>query len=134
MQEVAVTHHKRRANGILQHYVDAGSGAPVVLLHGFPETSYAWRQQIPVLAQHYRVIAPDLRGYGETEKPSTGYDKRTMANDLCALLDSLGIERIALVAMTAVHVLLRALPRIIRSGLNVWSLWTMFQHERFPPR
>lgn len=97
MQEVAVTHHKRRANGILQYYVDAGSGAPVVLLHGFPETSYAWRQQIPVLAQHYRVIAPDLRGYGETEKPSTGYDKRTMANDLCALLDSLGIERIALV-------------------------------------
>jgi pimeloyl-ACP methyl ester carboxylesterase len=70
----------------------------VVLLHGFPETHYAWRHQIPVLAQHYRVIAPDLRGYGETEKPAGGYDKRSMANDLRALLRELSIERIALVS------------------------------------
>jgi pimeloyl-ACP methyl ester carboxylesterase len=51
------------ANRIRQHYLEAGSGPPVVLLHGFPETSYAWRHQIPALATHYRVIAPDLRGY-----------------------------------------------------------------------
>src|SRR4051812_44847697 len=70
------------ANGIRQHYLEVGSGPPVVLLHGFPETNYAWRYQIPVLARHYRVIAPDLRGYGETDKPASGYDKRTMANDL----------------------------------------------------
>src|SRR5271156_1029657 len=53
-----------RANGIRQHYVTAGDGPPVVLLHGFPETSYAWRHQLPELAKKYRVIAPDLRGYG----------------------------------------------------------------------
>jgi haloacetate dehalogenase len=68
-----------RPNGIRQHYLEAGNGPPVVLLHGFPETSYAWRHQIPVLARRYRVIAPDLRGYGDTEKPASGYDKRTMA-------------------------------------------------------
>jgi pimeloyl-ACP methyl ester carboxylesterase len=98
MSNLEVTHHTITANGIRQHFVEAGEGAPVVLLHGFPETHYAWRHQIPVLAQHYRVIAPDLRGYGETEKPADGYDKRTMANDLRALLRELSIERIALVS------------------------------------
>jgi len=94
---IAIRHHTVTANGIRQHYLEAGDGPPVVLLHGFPETSYAWRHQIPELAKHYRVIAPDLRGYGETDKPAGGYDKRTMARDLLELLRSLGIERIALV-------------------------------------
>src|SRR5882757_7501506 len=80
-----------RANGIRQFYLEAGAGPPVVLLHGFPETSFAWRFQIPALAPHYRVIAPDLRGYGETDKPSKGYDKRTMANDVVELLETLGV-------------------------------------------
>ncbi|WP_342249126.1 alpha/beta fold hydrolase [Sphingomonas sp. OTU376] len=93
----AIASHTLRANGIRQNYIDAGAGAPVVLLHGFPETNFAWRFQIPVLSELYRVIAPDLRGYGETDKPATGYDKRTMAKDLAALLDALGIGRIALV-------------------------------------
>ena len=86
-----------RANGIRQHYLDAGSGPPVVPLHGFPKISYAWRYQFPVLARRFRVIAPDLRGYGETDKPASGYEKRTMAMDLVALLDQLGLTRIALV-------------------------------------
>jgi len=94
---IDLTPHTVTANGIRQHYVEAGEGAPVVLLHGFPETHYAWRHQIPVLAQHYRVIAPDLRGYGDTDKPASGYDKRTMANDLRALLRTLSIDRVALV-------------------------------------
>lgn len=89
--------HTAHANGIRQNYIDAGEGAPVVLLHGFPETNFAWRFQIPVLGELYRIIAPDLRGYGETDKPATGYDKRNMARDLAALLDELGIDRIALV-------------------------------------
>ncbi|WP_419688845.1 alpha/beta fold hydrolase [Burkholderia theae] len=93
----SITHHTVTANGIRQHYIDAGSGPVVVLLHGFPETSFAWRFQIPALARHYRVIAPDLRGYGETDKPAAGYDKRNMARDLAGLLDALGIGRIALV-------------------------------------
>jgi pimeloyl-ACP methyl ester carboxylesterase len=92
--------HKRYgviANGIRQHVLEAGSGAPVVLLHGFPETNFAWRFQIPVLAERYRVIAPDLRGYGETEKPAAGYDKRNMARDLRELMGELGLTKIALV-------------------------------------
>ena len=77
---ISIVNHTLRANGIRQNYIDAGQGAPVVLLHGFPETNYAWRHQIPVLGERYRLIAPDLRGYGETDKPASGYDKRTMAN------------------------------------------------------
>ncbi|RQR62525.1 alpha/beta hydrolase [Burkholderia sp. Bp9125] len=97
MSNIELVHHTIEANGIRQHYVEAGEGPAVVLLHGFPETYYAWRHQIPVLARQFRVIAPDLRGYGATDKPAAGYDKRTMANDLRALLDMLEIDRIALV-------------------------------------
>jgi haloacetate dehalogenase len=97
MTEITIQKLTAHANGIRQHYLDVGAGPPVVLLHGFPETSFAWRHQIPVLAEQFRVIAPDLRGYGETEKPASGYDKRTMANDLVALLRHLGISRIALI-------------------------------------
>ncbi|WPP01698.1 alpha/beta hydrolase [Pseudomonas sp. HR96] len=85
------------ANGIRQHVVEAGDGPPVILLHGFPETGYAWRFQIPVLAERYRVIVPDLRGYGETEKPATGYDKRNMALDIRELMRELDIPKVALV-------------------------------------
>jgi pimeloyl-ACP methyl ester carboxylesterase len=92
-----IRHHTVQANNIRQHYLDAGDGPTVVLLHGFPETAFAWRAQISVLSEHYRVIAPDLRGYGATDKPATGYDKRNMAKDLVALLDGLGIGKIALV-------------------------------------
>ncbi|AOK12801.1 MULTISPECIES: alpha/beta fold hydrolase [Burkholderia] len=95
--DVEVTHHTLTANGIRQHYLDAGNGPVVVLLHGFPETSFAWRHQMPVLARTYRVIAPDLRGYGETDKPASGYDKRNMARDIVGLLDRLGIDKVALV-------------------------------------
>src|SRR4030081_2320429 len=56
-------------------------------------TSFAWRFQIPALSTHYRVIAPDLRGYGETDKPASGYDKRNMANDLRELMKALDIRR-----------------------------------------
>ena len=96
-ETVEVKHHTRRANGIRQHYLDAGCGPVVVLLHGFPETSFAWRFQIPVLARDFRVIAPDLRGYGETDKPSLGYDKRNMALDIVRLLDKLDVGQVALV-------------------------------------
>lgn len=92
-----VTHHTRVLNGIKQHWVSAGEGPPVYLLHGFPETWYGWRKQLPVLAEKYTVIAPDLRGYGDTDKPASGYDKRTMARDVVALMDHLGHEKIALV-------------------------------------
>lgn len=92
-----IVHHTVEANGIKQHYVEAGAGPAVILLHGFPLFWYQWRHVIPQLAPHFRVIAPDLRGYGSTEKPPTGYDKRTMANDVLALMQTLGIEKAAIV-------------------------------------
>src|SRR3954453_22735071 len=97
MPETALVHHTIEANGIRQHVVEEGSGPPVVLLHGFPETWSAWRKQIPVLAQRYRLIVPDLRGNGDTEKPAAGYDKRTMAADIRALMEKMGCPRAVLI-------------------------------------
>jgi pimeloyl-ACP methyl ester carboxylesterase len=92
-----VDHHSAKLNGIKLHWVTAGSGPPVYLLGGFPETWFGWRKQIGFLADSFTVVAPDLRGYGATDTPTSGYDKRTMARDLVALMDHLGHERIALV-------------------------------------
>ncbi|MCY3849713.1 MAG: alpha/beta hydrolase [Acidimicrobiaceae bacterium] len=84
-------------NDIRLHCVTAGSGPPVVLLHGWPETWFAWRKQIPVLAEHYSLIVPDLRGYGDSDKPASGYDKRQMADDVSKLCRQLGHDRVAVV-------------------------------------
>jgi haloacetate dehalogenase len=94
---VQLAHHTVTANGIKMHYVELGQGPPVFLLHGFPETWYCWRHQFPALAQKYRVIAPDLRGYGGTDKPATGYDKRTMSRDIRSLMEYLEVQKIALI-------------------------------------
>jgi pimeloyl-ACP methyl ester carboxylesterase len=75
------------------HYVSAGAGEPVVLLHGWPTTWYEWRDVIPVLAERYHVIAPDLRGLGDSSRPESGYDKRTVSEDVWLLVhDVLGHE------------------------------------------
>ena len=80
------------------HYVTAGSGFPIVLLHGWPQTWYEWRHIIPTLAQTFQVIAPDLRGLGDSSRPATGYDKKTIANDIWRLLhQTLGINECHLV-------------------------------------
>ena len=84
--------------GVRLHYLAAGSsGAPVMLLHGYAETSHMWRPLMQRLAATNRVIAPDLRGAGQSSKPEGGYDKKTMAEDIRALALSLGLERIRLV-------------------------------------
>ena len=94
---VELRHHLVRANGILQHYVIAGEGEPVVLLHGFAQTWREWRRDImPALAAQYMVIAPDMRGVGDTERPVDGYEKRSMAEDLHALLGHLGVGPVLL--------------------------------------
>lgn len=80
-----------------QHYVVEGDGDVVVLLHGWPETWYCWRRVMPLLSDCHRVIAPDLRGLGDTEDPHEGYDKRSIARDVRRLLDELGVERYHLV-------------------------------------
>jgi len=94
---VAVQHNVVRVNGLRLHYVRDGSGPPLVLLHGWPQTWYCWRLVIPALAARFTVIAPDLRGYGLSDKPSDGYDKQTMAEDVRALAHQLGFERVSLV-------------------------------------
>lgn len=93
----ALEHHTAKTNGVRLHYVRAGQGDPVVLLHGWPQTWYQWRKIIPALAQRYTVIAPDMRGLGDSSKPATGYDKRTVAEDIYQLVRQLGFERILLV-------------------------------------
>lgn len=84
-------------NGIRMHFLTVGEGPPVVLLHGWPETSLMWRHVLPALNGRHTLIAPDLRGYGRTDAPKAGYDKRTMAEDVRGLVRALGYERVALV-------------------------------------
>ena len=90
-------HHQRKVNGFRMHYVQAGRGYPLLLLHGWPQSWYEWRMIIPALAEHYTVIAPDLRGLGDSEKPMSGYDKRTLASDVRELVRQLGYEHIGVV-------------------------------------
>lgn len=74
------------------HYVrDGGPGETVVLMHGWPQTWASWHEVMPLLAADYDVIAVDLRGVGGSDKPADGYDKATMAGDILALMDELGI-------------------------------------------
>jgi pimeloyl-ACP methyl ester carboxylesterase len=78
------------------HYLTAGKGTPVVLLHGYAQTSHMWRPAMAELAKSHRVIAPDLRGAGQSAKPEGGYDKKSMAQDIHALTAALGITRAAI--------------------------------------
>ena len=79
------------------HAVIGGDGPPLLLVHGWPETWYAWRLVMPALARDFEVIAVDQRGIGLSDKPEGGYDTGTLANDLVALMDALGHERFAVV-------------------------------------
>ncbi|WP_061217899.1 alpha/beta fold hydrolase [Leptospira weilii] len=76
------------------HYLSAGSltSPVVVLLHGFPDTSYGWRYVIPLLSKQYRVLVPDLRGYAGTDKPEGGYDLRSLSEDLFAFIEETNKE------------------------------------------
>lgn len=92
-----LSHHYIPVNGIRMHYVTAGSGVEtVVLLHGFPEFWYSWRHQIAALAPHFRVVAPDLRGYNETERRAP-FDLSTLQADVLGLIAALGGEPVHLV-------------------------------------
>ena len=84
-------------NGVKLHYLAAGEGSPVILLHGYTQTSHMWRPLIAELAGTHSVIAPDLRGAGKSDKPEAGYDKKTLAQDVHALAASLGHRRVKLV-------------------------------------
>ncbi len=87
----AVRSERMTVNGISLHLRTAGDGPLVLLLHGWPETSYAWRRVIPALAAQYTTVAVDMRGCGDSDRPEGGYDKRTVAADMAALIDQLGL-------------------------------------------
>lgn len=87
-----------KANGISINLVHGGRGSPVLLLHGYPQTHVEWHKIAPTLAEHYTVVAPDLRGYGDSEKPPAAegdlnvYSKRTLAQDQVEVMTALGFE------------------------------------------
>ncbi|MGB0097898.1 MAG: alpha/beta fold hydrolase [Solirubrobacteraceae bacterium] len=85
-----VQHRSVNAGGLRTHVALAGpeDAPPILLVHGWPQNWWAWRQVIPPLAEHFRVIAPDLRGHGWTEAPQSGYEKEQLASDLVAVLDA----------------------------------------------
>ena len=97
IDNVTFSHHTATVNGIQLHYVIGGKGDPVVLLHGWPETWYEWRHVMPALGKDYTVIVPDLRGLGDSSKPLTGYDGKSVAEDIYQLVTQLGFKNIFLV-------------------------------------
>ena len=90
-------------NGVEIYGVKAGSGPPLLLLHGYPQTHVMWHKVAPRLAERFTVVAPDLRGYGNSSKPESAldhstYSKRTMAQDMVVLMTSLGFDRFSILA------------------------------------
>ena len=86
-------HAKIRANGLTHHVAMMGEGPPLILLHGWMGSSYHWRRVMPLLAKHHMVIAPDARGYGESDKPAQGYDGRTQVQDVRGIMKALGVPK-----------------------------------------
>jgi pimeloyl-ACP methyl ester carboxylesterase len=89
----AIADRYATVNGVRLHYLVAGKGDPVILLHGYAQNSHMWRPLMRELAKTHLVVAPDLRGFGDSEKAESGYDKKTMAQDVHALAQTLGIKK-----------------------------------------
>jgi pimeloyl-ACP methyl ester carboxylesterase len=134
MSETTIEHSTALANGVRLHYLRAGHGTPLVLLHGWPVSAEMWRRVIPSLAANFTVIAPDLRGSGYSDKPQAGYDKATLARDVQALMAGLGFGRYAvaghdiggmvayaLAAQFRAEVEKLAIVDIILPGIEPWS-------------
>ena len=91
-----VEHEFVDAGGLRTHVAIAGEGPPVLLIHGWPQHWYLWRDVIPLVAPHARVIAPDLRGFGWSDLPRTGYEMDGLKRDMLALLDELGWQEVTI--------------------------------------
>ncbi len=92
-----VEHRRVDLGGLRLHLAEAGAGEPLLMLHGWPQHWFMWRRLIPELAGRYRVICPDLRGFGWSDAPPGRYEKKTLARDVVRLLDVLGLDRVRLV-------------------------------------
>ena len=93
-----VSHRTVLARGLRFHVAEAGAGEPLVLVHGWPQHWWMWRHVVPLLAPQARLVMIDLRGFGWSDAPPGRYDKQTLADDLLAVLDALGLERVRLMA------------------------------------
>lgn len=150
-QVEGVEHRFVDAKGLRIHLAEAGSSGsakpPLLLLHGWPQHWYMWRQVIGALQGERRLLAPDLRGFGWSEAPGYGYDGETFAADQVALLDALGIERACvvghdwggwaaillglvhpdrverMVVLNAPHPWPQITPRLIAEGWRSWYTW-----------
>jgi pimeloyl-ACP methyl ester carboxylesterase len=92
-----VEHHTASVNGTILHYVSAGSkGSPILLVHGFPESWWTFHKLIPLLAKTHRVVAVDLRGFGDSDNKPGNYDSATIAEDLHQLIQTLGLGAVHL--------------------------------------
>lgn len=137
-----VTHRDVVVDGLRLHVAEAGVGrgpgeAPtLVLVHGWPQHWYEWRRVVPLLAPHYHLVMPDLRGHGWSEAPPGGYDKEQLATDLLGLLDVLSLDRVGLVGhdwggWTSFLAALRAPERF--SGLLALGITHPFRHRSGNP-
>ena len=100
MKEALWKHEYIDVNNIRMHYVTQGKGPLVLLIHGFPEFWYSWRHQIPEMAKRFKVVAPDMRGYNQTEKPvGVGqYRLDVLTADVAGLIEALGYDKAVVVA------------------------------------
>ena len=114
--------HKRiKTSGAEIALLQGGTGSPLLLIHGYPQNHVIWHKVAPRLAQHFTLVIPDLRGYGDSSKPPTDaehlpYSKRAMALDMAEVMTALGYDRFDVVAMIAADVSPIAWRWIIRRG------------------
>jgi pimeloyl-ACP methyl ester carboxylesterase len=117
-----IEHQTLRLSRLSLHVASAGAGAPVVLLHGWPQTWHEWRKVMPLLAPHHRLIVPDLPGLGDSSRPAEGYDKKTLALDLCEMCEQLQLGRFHLVGHDWGGPVAFALARVQTSQVRTLTL------------
>ena len=93
VDESRLQHQFIEAAGLTWHYVEMGEGKPLVLLHGIPESWYCWRYQIEPLSKHFRVIVPDMKGYGQSDRSEGDYTVANVAKETVAFLDAIGVDK-----------------------------------------
>jgi pimeloyl-ACP methyl ester carboxylesterase len=133
-----VEHHVVEVRGARLHVAELGSGPPVLLVHGFPQHWWSWRRLMPLLADRFRVLALDLRGFGWSEATPRGYRKDELADDVAGVLDALGIERVQLVGhdwggVVGFLVCLNHTDRVERYvPMNTGHVWPTLPLRRVP--
>ncbi|MCW4590253.1 alpha/beta hydrolase [Gluconacetobacter entanii] len=121
MTQPSLTHAMAQIGDVRLHYVRAGQGEPVLLVHGWPQTWYEWHRVIPHLVKAgHEVIAVDMRGAGDSSRPASGYDSNTVADELHALVRQLGFASIAWWRTITARGWPMPMPPVIRPRSRVW--------------